>query len=71
MWAVGIIASGNEVGLPLAGWQGLEEAERLAHRERAGAILRAAGAHFTIDTIADLLPVVDEINARLVAGEQP
>lgn len=71
MWAIGIIASGNEVGLSPADWQGLEDAERVTHRERAGAILRAAGAHFTIDTIADLLPVVEEINARLVAGEQP
>lgn len=71
MWAVGIIASGNEVGLSLADWQALDEAQRAAHRDRSRTVLLEAGAHFTIDTIADLLPVVAEINARLEAGERP
>lgn len=71
MWSVGIIASGNEVGLSLADWDALDDAQRAAHRDRARAILLEAGAHFTIDTIADLLPVIEEINARLQAGEKP
>lgn len=71
MWSVGIIASGNEVGLSLADWQSLDASQRAAHRDRARTILLDAGAHFTIDTIADLLPVVDEINARLQAGDKP
>lgn len=71
MWSVGIIASGNEVGLSLADWEALDDAQRAAHRDRARTILLEAGAHFTIDTIADLLPVVEEINARLQAGEKP
>jgi len=71
MWAVGIIASGNEVGLPLKDWEALSQADQQAHRERAGATLLASGAHFTIDTIADLLPAVAQINARLAQGEKP
>ncbi|MBX3538544.1 MAG: phosphonoacetaldehyde hydrolase [Chelatococcus sp.] len=71
MWAVGIIASGNEVGLPLADWLALDEAEQTARREAARNTLDDAGAHFTIDTIADLPPVIAAINARLLAGDKP
>lgn len=71
MWSIGIIASGNEVGLSLADWEGLDEAQRQAHRDRARTVLFEAGAHYTIDTIADLPPVVEQINARLQAGERP
>jgi phosphonoacetaldehyde hydrolase len=71
MWAIGIIASGNEIGLSLADWQALGDGEKDAHRQRAQAVLREAGAHYTIDTIADLLPVIEEINNRLQAGDKP
>ena len=71
MWAVGIVASGNEVGLSLADWSALDEPAQAAHRQRAQSSLAAAGAHFTIDTIADLMPVVEEIDRRLQAGVGP
>lgn len=71
MWAVGIIASGNEIGLSLADWQALDEAAQDVHRQRAQRVLREAGAHYTIDSIADLLPVIEAINARLRAGDKP
>lgn len=71
MWAIGIIASGNEVGLSLAQWQARDESCRAQYRQNAAAILLAAGAHYVIDSIADLVPVVDAIEARLAAGEAP
>lgn len=71
MWAVGILASGNEVGLPLEAWEALDDDARDALRQAARPVLQAAGAHYVIDTIADLLPVIDAINARLAAGEAP
>ncbi|CAH1693133.1 Phosphonoacetaldehyde hydrolase [Hyphomicrobiales bacterium] len=71
MWAVGIIASGNEVGLSLADWLALDEAQQAARREAARKTLDDAGAHFTIDTIADLTPVIAAINASLLAGGKP
>jgi phosphonoacetaldehyde hydrolase len=71
MWAVGIAASGNEVGLSLADWTALDESERtrllLPARER----LRVAGAHFVIDSVADLLPVIDTIEVQLADGMAP
>jgi len=70
-WAVGIIASGNEVGLSLADWTALSGDEQEARRSAAVAKLNAAGAHYTIDTIADLPAVIEMINMRLENGEQP
>ncbi len=40
-------------------------------RERAAGALKAQGAHHIIDTFADLLPVIDDIERRLQAGERP
>ncbi len=71
MWAVGILASGNEIGLPLEAWNALDDAARDGLRQKAGPVLAAAGAHYVIDTIADLPPVIDAINARLAASEAP
>lgn len=71
MWAVGIVASGNEVGLPQSEWEALGEAARDNFRQAARQVLDTAGAHYVIETIADLLPVIDAIDARLAAGETP
>ena len=34
-------------------------------------ILERAGAHYVIDSIADIEPVIEDIEARLAAGEKP
>jgi phosphonoacetaldehyde hydrolase len=71
MWTVGLAVSGNEVGLPLAGWQALPEAEKQTKRNRAHARMRQCGAHYVVDTIADLLPCIDAIQERIGRGETP
>ncbi len=71
MWSVGLAISGNEVGLGLAEWQALPEAEQHARRRDAAARLAGAGAHYVIDTIADIVPVLDDIDRRLARGEKP
>ena len=38
---------------------------------RAGAVLTEAGAHYLIDTVADLPAVIEAIDQRLMAGERP
>jgi phosphonoacetaldehyde hydrolase len=68
MWTVGIAASGNEVGLPLDAWLGLDDAQRAALVEPARERLARVGAHFVIDSIADLLPVIEAIEAHLAAS---
>jgi phosphonoacetaldehyde hydrolase len=70
-WTVGITLTGNEVGLSAAALAALSEAGRAAHRARAGAVLKQAGAHLVIDSIADLPKAIDAIEAQLAAGETP
>ncbi len=71
MWTVGVLMSGNEVGLPEQEIHMLDPATRRAVRERGREQLYHAGAHFVVDTIADVPDVLDDISARLIAGEKP
>ena len=70
-WSVGVAVSGNAFGASL------EEAGAMApeafarRREIAYAALTGAGAHYVVDSIADLMPVIEEIEARLAKGERP
>ncbi len=70
-WTVGVTLTGNEVGLSAQELAALPEADRAAHRARAGAVLTAAGADYIIDSIAELPSVVAAIDARLAAGQRP
>ncbi|WPB59024.1 phosphonoacetaldehyde hydrolase [Xylophilus sp. GOD-11R] len=70
-WTVGVAVSGNALGLTLAEWNALSPAAQQQGRERAGAKLRAAGAHYVIDSVAELMPVLDDIAARLARGLRP
>ncbi len=71
MWTVAVAISGNEIGLPLAGWDALPFAEQQRRRERAYSRLLASGAHYVIDSIAALPRCIDAIEARLANGERP
>lgn len=70
-WTVGVAISGNEVGLDLADWEALSFEEQEAKRRAAYKRFHQSGAHYVIDTVADLPAVIEDINARLSAGEQP
>ena len=71
MWSIGLAVSGNEVGLSLADWQALPAAEQEVRRERAYRRMLQSGAHYVVDTIADLMPCIDAIELRLRRGERP
>jgi phosphonoacetaldehyde hydrolase len=71
MWTVGVAVSGNEVGLALADWQALPRVEQQRYRERAYQRLLTGGAHYVVDTIADLPRCLDAIEGRLARGERP
>jgi phosphonoacetaldehyde hydrolase len=71
MWSIGLAVSGNEVGLSLPDWQALPAEEQEARRERAYRRMLQSGAHYVVDTIADLLPCIDAIELRLRRGERP
>lgn len=70
-WAVGVALSGNAVGLSAEALAATPDHAVARLREAAAALLREAGAHYVIDTVADLLPIVDEIENRLENEEVP
>lgn len=71
MWAIGVAISGNEVGLSLEQWQALNEDAQRVLRDSASAVLAGAGAHCVIDSVAQLIPVIDQIERNMVAGARP
>jgi phosphonoacetaldehyde hydrolase len=70
-WTVGVSVSGNCVGLSAEEWAATPAEEQARLRAGAEAQLLGVGAHFVIDSIADLMPVIDEIEARMARGEKP
>lgn len=71
MWTIGLSVSGNEVGLSLQEWQALDGAAQARLRARAVDRLLRAGAHWVVDSVADIMPCLDEVDRRLAAGERP
>ncbi|MEK8031462.1 phosphonoacetaldehyde hydrolase [Ideonella sp. DXS29W] len=71
MWTVGLAVSGNELGLTLAEWHGLDAESQSQRRAAAGRKLAQAGAHEVVGTIADLPAALSRIEARLARGERP
>jgi phosphonoacetaldehyde hydrolase len=70
-WTVGVAVTGNVFGLSLADTKALSPHEFRARRQIAAARLAGAGAHYVIDGVADLMPVIGEIEGRLARGERP
>lgn len=70
-WTVGVALSGNEAGLTVDEFRHSDAAKLDGIRSRSSAALKAHGAHYVIDTVADLLPVIDDIERRLARGERP
>jgi phosphonoacetaldehyde hydrolase len=71
MWTIGVTRSGNTVGLSEADWLQLDTAEQRKLLACAEQELRSAGAHYTAETVAHALPVLDEIERRIANGEHP
>lgn len=71
MWTVGLALSGNESGLTAEQFSRASSDDLTKIRKQASRSLEHAGAHFIIDTIADLPPVIAEIERRLASGFRP
>jgi len=71
MWSVGVAVTGNEVGLTASEYAAQPAEERLRLAKQATERLLAAGAHYVVDSLGDVLPVLEEIEARLAEGEKP
>ena len=71
MWTVGLALSGSPAGLTLAQYQAATSGELATIRSKVKPEFEAAGAHYVIDSVADLAPVLKDIEGRLAAGERP
>src|SRR5690606_39760985 len=63
------LISGNEIGLPLDEERKLPKADFETKRRAAYTRMYQTGAHYVVDSIADLMPCLDDIEARLARGE--
>jgi phosphonoacetaldehyde hydrolase len=71
MWTIGVVLSGNEIGLTAAELAALEPSVRAERFTQVADRMRRTGAHYVAATIADVPPILDEIERRLRRGEQP
>jgi phosphonoacetaldehyde hydrolase len=65
MWTVGVTRSGNLVGLTRDDVQQLDQAELARRCESAAERLFAAGAHYVIESVAELPAVLDDIHTGM------
>jgi phosphonoacetaldehyde hydrolase len=71
MWTIGLTRSGNLLGLSSDEAGRLEPATLASRLHAAEDELKASGAHYTAEGIWAVLPIIEEISARLSAGDQP
>ncbi|MFN5509894.1 MAG: phosphonoacetaldehyde hydrolase, partial [Burkholderiales bacterium] len=70
-WTVGVLASGNEVGLTEAQWEALDPAQQQVLREKARQRLMQATPDFWVDTVSELPGLISQIDQRLAQGMRP
>ncbi|GIL02724.1 MAG: phosphonoacetaldehyde hydrolase [Alphaproteobacteria bacterium] len=71
-WGIGVARYSNYMDMDTPDQDKTMPAAEIERRlERTRDILRKAGAHYVIDSITDIEPVIADINARLARGERP
>jgi len=70
-WSLGVIASSSEVGLSEPEWAALPGPERRAIVEAVRLRFERAGAHATIETLAELPEAIAGLDRRLRDGDSP
>lgn len=70
-WAVAVAQTGNMIGVTQEQWSGFPRDEQISRLEVAHRKLLHAGAHYVIDTLAEIHPILGQIEARLQAGDRP
>lgn len=70
-WSIGVAATGNMIGLSAREFQALSASEREARLGAARARLQQAGAHYVVDSVAEVDAVLDNIEARLKSAQKP
>lgn len=71
MWTVGIAVTGNAIGLTEKEWAQTSSVQQQQLTLAARQQLAQGGAHYIVDSLADAIPVVQAIQARICRGERP
>jgi phosphonoacetaldehyde hydrolase len=69
MWTIGVVKTGNEIGLTEAEVAAHDSIKLEAKLVEGHAKLSNAGAHYVVNCLSDVPPLLDEIEARLAHGE--
>ncbi|XP_065909759.1 phosphonoacetaldehyde hydrolase-like [Dysidea avara] len=70
-WTVGVAKTGNYMALNEDAINALNVEDYEKKLSKAYSILSDSGAHYVVDSVADLPPVIADINQRLSRGEKP
>lgn len=70
-WSIGVTRSGNQIGLSKEEVDAMDPMELETRLTAAKDGFLAAGAHFVIESVADLVGTLDEIERRLANGGSP
>jgi phosphonoacetaldehyde hydrolase len=70
-WTIGLAASGNGLGLTVEELSHLDEATRREKISASANMLKAAGADYVVETIADVSDVLNDIETRISLGARP
>jgi len=70
-WTVGVAISGNALGLSQQELMQISEKDCLALKDKARENIMLMKPDFVIDSVADLVPVIDQINIKISQGHKP
>jgi len=70
-WTIGVAKTGNEVGLNQQELAALPAEKVIRKVDQAADGLAKAGAHYVIESIADLPAIISEIEQKLTLGDRP
>lgn len=65
VWSVGVAGTGNTIGLSEAQFQALNPLDRAGKLQKSRNDLQAAGAHYVVDTLAELKSVISNVEEQL------
>ena len=71
MWAVGVVATGNLIGMTEAEFKALPPAVQDERVSAGREILLEGGAHYVVSNLDEIDAVLDQIDLRLARGERP
>ena len=71
VWAIGVAATGNEMGLTEVEWRSLDSTTRNMKLAAIQERFYQAGAHYVIDTLEELPSIIEEIDNLLANGHSP